>query len=200
MTARLQLTKRETLTLKPAAAPLPQVNPTASTTASAPAAKPKPHKPPKIPTPAFGKTPPELLEDQGCLLRVRLAIRLDNKNDGRSGTYHASNKFRKECELQLKAWDLAWPGALNYQPQIVGKTMFTAPVTVRVLRVLGPRQKLWDQSSGLRGNWKEIEDSLVKIGWFVDDSPAWIRRCDFDQIADDREHGPSIIIEIRAAE
>lgn len=129
---------------------------------------------------------PHLFTDDTCLLRIRLPVELTNNNGGRSQTYHRSNQFRRQIEIQLRAWDLV-------------RTPFDLQVTVTVLRVLGARQREWDQSSGLRGNWKEIEDAMVAVGWFHNDTRKWIRKVDFDQITDDRPNGPSIIVEIRHA-
>lgn len=57
-------------------------------------------------------------------------------------------------------------------------------------------RRLWDSSSIGRGNWKEIEDALVVLGWFHDDCPKWIRETRFFQDALRRSDGPSIEVEI----
>lgn len=171
MASKLQLTRRQALELTRAKPP----------TGPAPKAK----RAPRVRQPRFGKRPPQWLEATDQRTRVQLWITLTNNNHGRGHSYHQSDQFRKECELQLRAWGLA-----------CDSIKFEYPVEINVVRVLGPRQKLWDSSSGLRGNWKEIEDSLVAIGWFADDSPQWIRRTTFDQVSTDRANGPSIIIEI----
>lgn len=67
-------------------------------------------------------------------------------------------------------------------------------MSVTVIRVLGERQRLWDSSSGLRGNYKEIEDSLVAAGWFHDDGPEWIEETRFRQDAGHRHVGPATIV------
>lgn len=138
----------------------------------------------KVKKPIFGTGLPVVLDQGDCLLRMRLPIRLTNDNSGRSGTYYNTAAFRKECELQLRHWGLA-------------RKPFSQQVEVTVIRVLGPREKQWDSSSILRGNYKEIEDSLVAIGWFYDDSPEWIRFTYQDQLATARSDGPAIILEVR---
>ena len=75
---------------------------------------------------------------------------------------------------------------------------FAGPVEVHVTRILGPRQALWDTSSIGRGNWKEIEDSMVACGWFVDDSPKWITETRFFQDKTRRTQGPAIEVRILA--
>ena len=69
---------------------------------------------------------------------------------------------------------------------------FDCPVLVYVVRRLGPRQKLFDRSSLARGNWKEIEDTLVDLGWFVDDSPKYIADVRFFQDLSRRSQGACI--------
>ena len=70
------------------------------------------------------------------------------------------------------------------------------PVTVTVTRILGKGERLWDSSSILRGNYKEIEDALVAIGWFVDDSTEYIHTTDGRQDDTRRNKGPAIELEI----
>jgi len=174
MPSKLQLTRRQALELT-------RSKPVGTDTDAS--TKPPAKQPAKPRPPVFGNRPPQWLEATEQRTRVQLWITLTNNNHGRGHSYHRSDQFRRECELQLRAWGLA-------------DVPFPYPVEINVVRVLGPRQKLWDSSSGLRGNWKEIEDSLVAIGWFVDDSTKWIRRTTFDQVSTDRPNGPSIIIEI----
>ena len=45
-------------------------------------------------------------------------------------------------------------------------------------------------------NYKELEDALVAIGWFHDDSPKWITETRFYQDASRRDQGSSIEIQI----
>ena len=102
------------------------------------------------------------------LLRVILPIELENGNKGRSGKWFSSAKLRKQYEATFRALKL------TRQP-------FDEPVTVKVTRYLKPRQSKWDTSSCGRGNYKEIEDALVAVGWFTDDSYKWIRDTRFTQ-------------------
>lgn len=187
--ARLQLTRRELLRLKGQQSK-GQASDSAMALGSPLPAAPAKSKAASRPRPVFGSDRPIVLgPGPASLLRIRLPIRLTNNNHGRGGSYHASDTFRKQCELQLQAWDLqSLPGLV---------LPFAERVDVHVIRVLGHRERLWDSSSGLRGNWKEIEDSLVAIGWFHDDKPQWIRHTTFDQVADDRGRGPAIVVEVR---
>jgi hypothetical protein len=149
----------------------------------------KPQRKPKAKRPEFGAGQPVLLaRGEGQLELIRLPIRLANNNGGRGGSYHASATFRKKCEGHLRAWGLA-----------AKPVRFPFPVRVRVIRVLGPHERKWDTSSILRGNYKEIEDALVAIGWFPNDSPDWIVETLPDQDDSQRGFGPAIVIDVRGA-
>lgn len=117
------------------------------------------------------------------LLRVSLPIELTNGNDGRGSKWFSSAKVRKKVEQQLRGLGFT-------------RKPFSKPVTVHVTRVLGKGQRLWDSSSIGRGNWKEIEDALVALGWFHDDCPKWIQETRFFQDSNRREVGPVIQIAV----
>ena len=102
------------------------------------------------------------------LLRQMLELKLTNGNDGRGNKFWKSAKFRNDCEQYLRA------NRMERQP-------FDVPVVVHVTRMFSGRERLWDSSSIGRGNWKEIEDALVAVGWFHDDGPKWIHQTVFDQ-------------------
>ena len=111
------------------------------------------------------------------LLREILQLKLTNGNDGRGNAFWKSATFRKSCEQYLRAFHKQ-------------RKPFEMPVVVHVTRLFSGRERLWDSSSIGRGNWKEIEDALVAVGWFHDDSPKWIRRTVFDQ----RKHNESCVL------
>lgn len=116
-------------------------------------------------------------------LAQTLPLELTNGNDGRGHRWFSSANVRKKVEKQLRD--------LGHE-----RTPFDFPVVVHVTRLLGPKQRLWDSSSIGRGNWKEIEDALVSLGWFHDDNPAWITETRFFQNKEDRSKGPAIFIEV----
>jgi len=116
-------------------------------------------------------------------LAETLPIELTNGNDGRGNKWFSSAKIRKDVEKQLRE--------LGHE-----REPFEFPVVVHVTRLLGPKQRLWDTSSIGRGNWKEIEDALVVLGWFSDDSPKYISETRFFQNGENRTRGPAILVEI----
>jgi hypothetical protein len=113
-----------------------------------------------------------------------LSLELTNGNDGRGSKWFSSAKLRKVIESQLRANGHA------------RSTPFQTPVVIRLTRILGQRQQLWDFSSWGRGNWKEIEDALVEIGWFVDDGPKYITDIRFVQFTPKVRRSPDILVEV----
>jgi len=116
-------------------------------------------------------------------IAITLPFELTNGNDGRGSKWFPSAKLRKCFERDLRLMGMA-------------RSPFDRPVRVRVTRVLGKGQRLWDTSSVGRGNWKELEDALVACGWFHDDSPKWITETTFAQDDGDRANGPAVRVEI----
>lgn len=112
-----------------------------------------------------------------------IPIPLENGNEGRGGHWRKSAKRRDEYELELRVRGYT-------------RKPFPFPVCVHVTRVMGPGEARWDYSSIGRGNWKEIEDALVALGWFHDDSAKYIRDVRFFQHDSDRHLGPKIWVEV----
>jgi hypothetical protein len=121
------------------------------------------------------------------LLHKILPFELTNGNDGRGSKWFSSAKLRKNFEKNLRL--------LGYE-----RKPFAMPVLVTFTRILGQGQRLWDSSSIGRGNYKELEDALVAIGWFHDDSPKWITETRFYQDASRRDQGSAIEIQIYTEE
>ena len=123
----------------------------------------------------------------GRLLRsITLPIKLTNGNGGRGNAFWQTAKDRKQFEQTLRQLGHV------YEP-------LDHPVELRVTRLMGPRERLWDHSSGLRGNWKELEDAMVACGWFRDDGPDWIAAVSFAQRKHDRRES-AVLIEMFAVE
>jgi hypothetical protein len=116
-------------------------------------------------------------------MKIILPIKLTNGNTGRGTAWYMSASFRKKVEKKLRGLGLA-------------RSPFQMPVKVTVTRILGKGERMWDSSSVLRGNWKEIEDALVAIGWFVDDSTEYIHTTDGRQDDTRRDKGPAVELEI----
>jgi hypothetical protein len=117
------------------------------------------------------------------LLDVILPIEIHNKNDGQGKHWAGTHRTRKRMESDLR---------------ILGQTRtpFDHPVSVLVTRILGKGQSFWDSSSILRGTYKQLEDSLVKCGWFHDDDTKHITNTFGLQDASRRKLGPAVRIQI----
>jgi hypothetical protein len=107
------------------------------------------------------------------LRTIELPIELTNNNTGRTQHFGRSASQRKKYERIIRA---------KFGQQVP----FASKVEIVVQRVLAARQRLWDFSSVLRGNWKEIEDALVACGFMHDDGPEYIGLCIGDQDAETR--------------
>jgi hypothetical protein len=114
---------------------------------------------------------------------ISLPFELTNSNDGQGKHWGQSAKARRQFESDLRKMGLVF-------------TPFDCKVSVRVVRVLGKRQRLWDSSSRGRGNYKQLEDSMVACGWFHDDSPKYIIDTIFQEDDTRREGRPSIELHI----
>ncbi len=121
------------------------------------------------------------------LHEATFAIELTNGNDGRGSKWFSSSKLRQQYERLLRLHGHE-------------RTAFDIPVMVRITRVLGKRQQLWDADSGLRGNAKEIMDSLVVLGWFTDDGPKFITEVQFRQRVPKERASPQTIVEVFESE
>ena len=110
------------------------------------------------------------LDIPGALWAAEIPFVLTNGNGGRTKFWFSAQNERKQFETQLRAWGLS-------------RTPPDRMVRLSVHRILGHGQRLWDPGSWQRGNWKEIQDSLVSVGWFRDDSCRWIHESiDFQQV------------------
>jgi len=130
-----------------------------------------------------------LISGAGCIrknlevIEIRLEIEMTNNNGGSGGKWYPSAKVRKEIEDYLTVSGLV-------------RKPFGFQASIRLTRILGKRQSLWDSDSGLRGNSKELIDALVACGWFVDDGPKYIKETQFRQDATQRKNGPAILLEV----
>lgn len=107
------------------------------------------------------------------LKRITLPIQLTNYNDGQTRHFGMSASQRKKYEKIIRA-------------KFGQQKPFDVPVRILVVRVLGKGQRLWDYSSVLRGNWKQIEDALVACGFLHDDGPQYVTLVVGVQDASDR--------------
>jgi hypothetical protein len=116
------------------------------------------------------------------LHEIIVDIDLTNNNDGQGKAWYRTAAIRKAIEKKLRS--------SNHIRQ-----PFNQPVCIRLVRILGPKQRLWDADSILRGSAKQLIDSLVAVGWFHDDKPQWIKQVVGDQEVD-RQVGPAVKVQV----
>lgn len=112
---------------------------------------------------------------------LTLPIKLVNDNTGRSQHWSKASKRKRQYETIVR---------------VLGgrRKPFDVPVGIRLTRVLGPRERLWDADSIGRGSAKELIDSFVACGWLHDDGPKWVTSVEYRQEVD-RESGPAVKVE-----
>lgn len=120
-------------------------------------------------------------DDTTLLLDVTLPVELKNHNDGQGHSFWRTDKQRKDFEKALS----------NYRRKPFGRR-----VVVVVTRILGPKQRFFDASSILRGNYKQLEDALTALGWWPDDSYTHISFVGGLQDGNRRSEGPATRIQI----
>jgi hypothetical protein len=111
--------------------------------------------------------------------KITLPIELTNNNAGRTQHFGRSASQRRKYERIIRA-------------EFGQQRPFDVPVQIVVIRVLGKKQRVWDYSSVLRGNWKEIEDAIVACGFLHDDGPDYVKLVIGVQETLERERGPCV--------
>lgn len=114
---------------------------------------------------------------------AKIPFNLSNNNDGQGRAWYRTASVKKAIVDQLARQDM------HREP-------FEFPVRVVLTRILGPKQRLWDADSVLRGSAKQLIDGLVDAGWFVDDGPNYITEMDGRQDKSNRSEGPAVLIEV----
>lgn len=118
--------------------------------------------------------------------RLFLPITLTNDNGGRNAKWFRTAKRKREYAMMVRVYS--------------GRRVpFEFPVILRITRVLGAKQKLWDHDSIGRGSAKELVDAIRDHGWIHNDDPKWVRDVTYKQTDKHRDRGPAVQIDfIRA--
>lgn len=114
-----------------------------------------------------------------------LPVELDNGNSGRSKHWAAAHRSRRAIGATVSL----------FSPR---NTLVRTPVRIHVTRVLGKGQRLMDADSLLRGNFKEILDSIVATGLIPDDGPKFVQEVTASQDATRRAEGPMTVVVIES--
>ena len=119
-------------------------------------------------------------------ITLLLPLKLSNNNTGQSRHWSAANKQKHTFVHTLRAMRIK-----GTPPPVKQR--------VTITRILGKGESLWDADSVLRGNAKQLLDSLVDAGFFVDDGPKYISEVLDKQDDSRRSAGPAIQVEIENA-
>ncbi len=130
------------------------------------------------------------------LFTLTIKKELKNGNTGRTKHFSAAHREKQQ-------WLAAIPQSYVVTAQGIEMTLgqfyhevlledaLAQRVGLVIERVLGPRQRLWDHDSTLRGA-KELVDSLVTYGILEDDNAKHVSWCLGVQDSGDKENGPYV--------
>ena len=116
-----------------------------------------------------------MIDTSDILFTVRVNHKLKNNNNGQSKHWSASHSERKKW---MKALDTAEVETFNgdvfgfheFGTHVLSGEPLKQKVGIEVHRVLGPRERHYDPDSVLRGNAKQLIDSLVESNYLLDDN------------------------------
>lgn len=130
------------------------------------------------------------------ILTIGINAELKNNNNGQSRHWSTSHRDKKTMTLALRDGRILYPGDGNLKFSVFRKEIMTGPfdyiVDITVKRILGKGQRLLDPDSIIRGNCKQLIDSLVDEKIILDDSSRHIGRVLGLQCDQQRERGPCI--------
>ena len=111
---------------------------------------------------------------------ILLPVDLKTQNNGQGRSWHSSAGQRRKFERLLCGEHRREP--LEY------------PVDVTYTRVCGPKQRARD-CDNIAPSCKQLQDALVALGWWHDDTPTWIRSVTYKNDDTRREDGPAVLVE-----
>ncbi len=118
-----------------------------------------------------------------ALLTLELPIQLLSKNARDKLHYRARHKLRRDYGAVI---ELTYPR--REEPPRVKQR-------VTVTRVLGSRERLFDEQNVGAGSAVELIDALTAAGFWVDDAPRWLETA-FKQGDHLGVKGPAVVVEI----
>lgn len=113
-----------------------------------------------------------------------LPIKLLSKNGRDKLTWRQRHRLRRDY---LNIVHLKYPHRAD-PPQCKQR--------VKIIRVMGPREREWDTQNIGAGTAVELVDALKLAGYFIDDSPKFLET-DFAQERSSKIKGPAVFIEIK---
>lgn len=137
-----------------------------------------------------------MFERKNCVLSIKIDHQLSNRNDGQGRHWGVSSKAKSKLLRNVREAEVA-----GYDDKLckLGLT-FEDKVDILVTRVLGANQRLWDADSVLRGDCKQLIDSIVQIGLLKDDGPKYVGHVLGTQEQFRRKRGPCVWVDFFQSE
>ena len=109
------------------------------------------------------------------LFTITLDGEIKNGNEGRSKHWSSAHKEKKQWKKALENADVECDTGFvldtnTFLAEVLGDRPVQQKVGIVFTRVLGKKQRLYDSDSILRGNAKELLDSIVDFGIIADDN------------------------------
>lgn len=134
---------------------------------------------------------------------IFLPMKLKNNNQGQGHHWSGSHKERRTASEAVSNATFGYTMSDHTKISYKLSEWLSGPNYVSgsklglvVWRVLGPRERLWDADSVLRGNYKQIQDALIEAGLAEDDSPKYIDWVLGRQDKERRDEGSCVEIEL----
>jgi hypothetical protein len=129
---------------------------------------------------------------------IKVNAKLKNANNGQTKHWSGSHKERRLFQDTLASAEVVTKNGVEPLSSFLTTRHWDAgdKAGLVVYRVLGKRERLWDSDSVLRGNYKQLQDSLVEVGLFEDDNPDYIEWVLGLQDKSRRDEGSCVEIEI----
>jgi len=132
----------------------------------------------------------------GKLFTLTIKKELKNGNTGRTKHFSAAHREKQQWLAAIPQSNVVTAQGIEmtlgqFYHEVLLEDALAQRVGLVIERVLGPRQRLWDHDSTLRGA-KELVDSLVTYGILEDDNARHVSWCLGVQDSDDKQNGPYV--------
>lgn len=118
-------------------------------------------------------------------IEITLPVNLKSQNTGRGNSWHNTASVRKKYEREL-CYDFR-------------REPFANPTAVLYTRICGKGQRAWDNDN-LAIAMKQLQDALVALDWWVDDSAKWIQCIGYRHDDTRRQDGPAVMVSVFEAQ
>ena len=116
-----------------------------------------------------------MINTDELLFTIKVYHKLKNNNNGQTKHWSQSHSERKKwmkalvsAEVETVNGDVF--GFHEFATHVLSGEPLAQKVGIEVHRVLGPRERHYDPDSVLRGNAKQLVDSLVESNYLQDDN------------------------------